>query len=88
MEQPIKLAATLYDFRDKAKFLLRDKYQETMAEWEAKISNAAESENCSPLQAAIKMAEAATDSDFIRLIIFAAFVEMTEPSNANNGYAS
>lgn len=78
-EQHVQLAAELYRCRDSARFLLGDGYAAKMADYGKAISNVAEKLNCSALVAATKMA-AATDDGVTQMLVFAAAVELAEPS--------
>jgi hypothetical protein len=79
-EQTTKMAARLYECRDAARSLLGAHYAQDMALWAMAIRGTAQTDGCSELAAATKMAKE-TDG-FGAIVVMAAFVEMTEPSNA------
>ena len=80
VEQAVKISAQLYECRDAAKRLLGAHYQRDMDLWAMAIRGVAETDKCSDVAAATKMAK---DADgFGAIVILAAVVEMTEPSNA------
>ena len=81
MQQQIEIAAKLYKCRDSARFLLGERYTEKMADYGTAIKRAAIKMHCSHLKAAMAMAER-TDDGMLQMLIFAAAVELAEPSNA------
>ena len=81
MEQAITVAAKLYKCRDSARFILGERYTEKMADYGKAISEVATRLKCSEISAATKMAES-TDDGMLQMMIFAAAVELAEPSNA------
>ena len=81
MQQQIEIAAKLYKCRDSARFLLGERYAEKMADYGNAINEVSVRLNCSQMAAATKMA-GRTDDGMLQILIFAAAVELTEPSNA------
>lgn len=81
MEQAITVTAKLYKCRDSARFLLGDRYAARMADYGSAITEVAAKLKCSELQAATKMVERTGDG-MTQMLIFAAAVELAEPSNA------
>ena len=80
MQQQIEIAAKLYKCRDSARFLLGERYTEKMTDYGTAIKRAAIKMHCSHLKAAMAMAER-TDDGMLQMLIFAAAVELAEPSN-------
>jgi hypothetical protein len=74
----IQIAAKLYECRDAARSLLGAHYKRDMDMWAIAIRAVAERDKCSELSAAQKMARE-TDG-FGAIVVLAACVEMTEPS--------
>jgi hypothetical protein len=79
-ESTIKLAARLYQMRDAAKTLLRDKYNVKMAALGQIISESAAKQKRSPLLVANDMAQKGRLTGVALLLIMAAAVELLEPS--------
>ena len=83
VEQAVKISAQLYECRDAAKRLLGAHYQRDMDLWAMAIRGVAETDKCSDVAAATKMAK---DADgFGAIVILAAVVEMTEHYTAARG---
>lgn len=79
-EQAVKMAAKLYECRDAARNLLGAHYKRDMDLWAIAIRGVADADKCSEMVAAMKMAKEA--DGFGAIVILAACVEMTEPSNS------
>ena len=77
----VQIAAQLYTMRDTARNLLGARYAGKMAEHATAIRAVADDQQCSELRAAQLMVKAA-GSEYGTIIVLAAFVEMTEPSQA------
>jgi hypothetical protein len=76
----VQIAAKLYECRDAARSLLGAHYKRDMDMWAIAIRALAERDKCSDLNAATKMAREA--DGFGAIVVLAACVEMTEPSDA------
>lgn len=81
MQQQIEVAAKLYKCRDSARFLLGEGYAAKMADYGKAITEVAGRLKCSQLNAATRMA-GGTEDGMLQMLIFAAAVELAEPSNA------
>ena len=81
MQQQVEVAAKLYKCRDSARLLLGERYAAKMADYGKAISEVAARLKCSEMSAATKMA-GSTDDGMLQMMIFAAAVELAEPSNA------
>ncbi len=80
MEREIMMAAKLYKCRDSARFILGERYAAKMADYGKAISEVAARLKCNEISAATKMA-GGTDDGMLQMLIFAAAVELAEPSN-------
>jgi hypothetical protein len=80
MQQAIQISAKLYECRDSARFLFGDDYAERMTEYGQVIRAVADKENIGHIQAAMKIADRPDISGVTMMCVFAALVEMTEPS--------
>lgn len=74
-------ASKLYECRDTARCLLGKRYPEKMAEYGKAITEAANRLNCHALVAAARMVET-TDNGVLKTLIFAAAVEIVEPTGS------
>lgn len=83
MEQPIRIAAQLYEARDTAKFMLGANYHAKLEPWIGMIKASAKNRGVSELRAAGDLAKdvAANISGAAAITVLAAYVEMIEPSN-------
>jgi len=81
MEREITMAAKLYKCRDSARLLLGKRYAEKMTDYGGAITEVAGKLRCSQMAAATKLA-GGTDDGMLQMLIFAAVVELAEPSNA------
>lgn len=81
-EQPIRLAAKLYEVRDAAKRALGDKYRERMAEGGRLLSGIAEAKKCGVMEVALNVSQSAARKGDMNAVTFilAAAVELVEPS--------
>lgn len=77
-EKLTRMAAQLYECRDAARSLLGAHYKRDMGGWAMAIRGVAVSDGTTELAAAQKMAKEA--DGFGAIVVLAAFVEMTEPS--------
>jgi hypothetical protein len=77
-EQAIAITAKLYECRRAARSLLGAHYTRDMALWATAIRGVAAADKSSELAAASKMASEA--DGFGAVVVLAAYVEMTEPS--------
>lgn len=78
-EQQVKMAAQLYDMRDKARRLLGDKYKPHMAELGRILSMTADRDKKSVLQVATEVCKKRELIGMDLLMVMAAAVELTEP---------
>lgn len=78
-EKQVKMAARMYEWRDKAKRILGDKYKAKMAEIGKMLTAIAAREGKEPLAMAIDLCKTRPGLDSV--LIIAAVVEMTEPSH-------
>ena len=86
-EAVIKVASKLYQMRDAAKVLLGDRYREEMGKFGETLRSLSRTTNVSVLEVAQDWAKAAardgsSDAMKLAIIIFAAAVEILEPSEA------
>lgn len=81
MEKAIAITAKLYECRDTTKLLLGERYAEVMGNYGRAIEKVAGAHRCSQIEAAKKMATETQDGKS-RMLIFAAVVELAEPSSA------
>lgn len=79
-EQQIKMAAQLYDMRDKAKRLLGDRYKPHMAELGKIIQATADRDGKSALAVATEVAKKRELIGMDLMLVMAAAVELAEPS--------
>lgn len=79
-EQQVRMAAQLYDMRDKAKRLLGDKYKPHMAELGKILKMTAEREKQSVLAVATDVSKKRNLIGMDLLMVMAAAVELEEPS--------
>lgn len=78
-EQNVKVASDLYRARSAAKFLLGEKYAETLQPYRDFITRVMTDEGLSVLQAALKVGKCLPESEAIPLMcVMAASVEMME----------
>ena len=80
-EQHVALAAQMYEFRAAARRLLGDKYRARMDERARVIRAVATRDNCNYIVAGATVITEAGLHGMDSLLLMAAVVEMTEPSN-------
>jgi len=82
MENPIKMAARLYQCRDTAKRFFRDEYQEKLKPYTHILSAVMKANNLDEIPALLKISETHTyqDNAMGQMMFMAAVVEMIEPS--------
>lgn len=81
-EQHVALAAQMYECRAAARRLLGDKYHARMDERARVIRAVAKRDNCNDIVAGATVIKEARLNGMDSLLLMAAVVEMTEPSNA------
>lgn len=79
-EQQVKMAAQLYDMRDKAKRLLGDRYKAHMAELGGILTMTARRDRKEPLAVAIEVCKKRNLVGLDLIMIMAAAVELAEPA--------
>lgn len=79
-EQQVKLAAKLYELRDRARLLLGDKYAAHMAELGKILKMTAERDNKTPLAVATEVCKKRGLIGMDMMMVMAAAVELTEPT--------
>ena len=79
-EKTVRIAAQLYDMRDKAKRLLGPKYKSHMEDLGRLLTMTARKDNKSVLDTAIDVCKKKELAGMDLLLIMAAAVELTEPS--------
>lgn len=79
-EKTVRIAAQLYDMRDKAKRLLGPKYKPHMAELGRLLTMNARKDNKSVLDIAIEVCKKKDLVGMDLMLVMAAAVELTEPS--------
>lgn len=79
-EKQVKMAAELYNMRDKARRLLGDKYKPHMAELGKILTMTAQREKKDPLAVAIDVAKKRGLIGMDLMLVMAAAVELTEPT--------
>jgi hypothetical protein len=80
-EQQVKMAAQLYDMRDKAKRLLGERYKPHMAELGKILTMTAERDGKSVLAVATEVAKKRDLIGMDLMMVMAAAVELEEPSH-------
>ena len=75
----VQTASKLYECRDTMKFLLGNKYQDTMQKWGEQIKQVMILKRCDEVMAAILLAKKA-DEPMVTISLLAAAVELVEPS--------
>lgn len=83
-EQKVKMAARLYDMRDKARLLLGDRYGPHMAELGKLLKMTAERDGKEPLAVAVDVAKRRGLTGMDLMMVMAAAVELTEPTPATH----
>ncbi len=83
-EQHVALAAQMYECRAAARRLLGDKYHARMDERARVIRAVAKRDNCNDIVAGATVIKEARLNGMDSLLLMAAVVEMTEPSNLNS----
>lgn len=83
-EQNVKTAAQMYECRDAARRLLGEKYHARMDERARVIRTVAKRDNCNDIVAGATIIKDAGLHGIDVLLLMAAVVEMTEPSNCNS----
>lgn len=81
-EQAVKTTARLYECRDTARRPLGDKYHERMDEYARIVRAVAKRDNCNDIFAVATVIKETAAQGMDVLMMIAAVVEMTEPSNA------
>lgn len=79
-EKQVRMAATLYDMRDKARRLLGDKYKPHMTELGRILQMTATRDKKSVLQVATEVCKKRELIGMDLLMVMAAAVELTEPT--------
>ena len=81
-EQPIRIAAKLYEVRDHAKRALGDKYRARMKEGGKLLTGIAEAKKCGVMDVALNVSQSAARKGDMNAVAFilAAAVELLEPS--------
>jgi hypothetical protein len=83
-EQKVKMAARLYDMRDKARWLLGDRYEPHMAELGKILKMTAERDNKDVLAVAIEIAQKRALTGMDLMMVMSAAVELAEPSTPSS----
>lgn len=81
-ETHVTIAAQMYECRSTARRLLGDKFSPRMAEYADVIRAVAKRDNCNNIIAGATIIKDAPLHGMDALLLMAAVVEMTEPSNA------
>lgn len=81
-EKLVGIAAQMYECRSTARRLLGDKFPVRMSEYADVIRAVAERDNCNDVVAGATVIKEAGLMGMDALLLMAAVVEMTEPSNA------
>ena len=81
-EKNVALAAQMYECRATARRLLGEKFQTRMAEYADVIRAVEARDNCNSIVAGATVIKSAGLQGMDALLLMAAVVEMTEPSNA------
>ena len=79
-ERQVKMAAQLYEMRDKARRLLGEKYKPHMAELGKILTMTAERDKKEPLAVAIEVAQKRELIGMDLMLVMAAAVELAEPT--------
>ena len=79
-ERQVKMAAQLYEMRDKARRLLGEKYKPHMAELGKILTMTAERDKKEPLAVAIEVAKKRELIGMDLMLVMAAAVELAEPT--------
>lgn len=80
-EQHVAMAAKMYECRDTARRLLGDKFHQRMDEYARVVRAVAKRDNCNDIVAGATVIKEAGLQGIGSLLLMAAVVEMTEPSN-------
>lgn len=80
-EQYVAIAAQMYECRAAARRLLGDKFQQSMDERASVVRAVAKRDNCNDIVAGATVIKEAGLHGMDALLLMAAVVEMTEPSN-------
>lgn len=83
-EQDVKIAAQLYDMRDKAKRLLGDRYKAHMAELGEILTMTAKRDRKEPLAVAIEVCKKRNLVGIDLVMVMAAAVELAEPTQRHD----
>ena len=86
-EQQVKMAAQLYDMRDKARWLLGDRYVPHMAELGKLLKMTAERDGKEPLAVAVDVAKRRGLTGMDLMMVMSAAVELAEPTATSKGGA-
>ena len=81
-EQHVAMAAKMYECRSAARRLLGDKFNQQMDERARVVRAVAKRDNCNEIVAGATVIKEAGLQGMDALLLMAAVVEMTEPSNA------
>ena len=79
-EQPIKIAAKMYECHDAARLILDDKFKSRMQELGLVIKAVADRDKCNEIVAGATVIKDGELHGMMSLLIMAAVVEMVEPS--------
>ncbi len=84
MEKQVKIAAKLYECRDTAKRFYKDEFTEKIKPYSEILEKVKKAKGIDTLQSALKIAslESMKEDGFGTMMLFAATVEMLEPSGA------
>lgn len=80
MERQIQMAAKLYECRDAARTLLGPRFPAVMAEYGALVRELAAADKAELMPTAIKICKGADVDAHTQILVFAAAVELMEPS--------
>lgn len=82
MESQIKIAAKLYQARDTAQKLFKDRYKTVLSHYIKSLKAVMESRGVEEIHAFLEISktEPCKDSDMVQMLYMAAVVEMIEPS--------
>ena len=80
-EQHVAIAAQMYECRAAARRLLGAKYHERMRDYATVVRAVAERDNCNDIVAGATVIKEAKLQGMEALLLMAAIVEITEPSN-------
>jgi len=89
MEKQIKMAAKLYEMRDTAKRFFGPEYLDKLKPYSDLLKKVMEANKEDELKAAMRLVqiESFADNGMAQLMVFAAAVELVEPSGAGPAFA-